>query len=112
MNNSNNIFNDINLVNPLPLHKQNKYLQLARQGDTEARNMIIKHNLKLIIKVLNTYFFHYKEEDKKELFSVGCIGLIKSVDYFDFTLGYAFSTYATSMIYGEIKTFFTKTLFS
>lgn len=73
----------------------------VRQGDREARQEIIKGNLRLVLSVLQR--FKNRGENIDDLFQVGCIGLMKAVDNFELEQNVHFSTYAVPMIIGEIK---------
>ena len=73
----------------------------CQNGDIEARNILINGNLKLVLSVLKK--FCNKNENMDDLFQIGCIGLIKSIDNFDLKYKVKFSTYAVPMILGEIK---------
>ncbi len=70
-------------------------------GDTEAREEYIQGNLRLVLSIIKK--FNNRGENIDDLFQVGCIGLIKSIDNFDVTQGVQFSTYAVPMIIGEIR---------
>ena len=72
-----------------------------RQGDQEAREMYIKGNLRLVLSVIKR--FSGSHENLDDLFQIGCIGLIKSIDNFNPDLQVKFSTYAVPMIIGEIR---------
>ncbi len=72
-----------------------------RQGDTEAREKLINGNLRLVLSVLQR--FTGRGDNMDDLFQVGCVGLIKSIDNFDLSLNVQFSTYAVPMIIGEIR---------
>ncbi len=76
-------------------------MEKARQGDNNARETLIKGNLKLVLSVLQG--FGNRGENPDDLFQVGCIGLIKAIDNFDISLDVKFSTYAVPMIVGEIR---------
>jgi len=76
-------------------------LERVRNGDIEARNAMIKGNLKLILSILKK--FHGKKELMDDLFQVGTIGLMKAIDNFDPIHKVRFSTYAVPMIIGEIR---------
>lgn len=71
------------------------------QGCKEAREQLIRGNLRLVLSVLKQ--FHNRGENIDDLFQVGCVGLVKAVDNFDPTIGVRFSTYAVPMILGEIR---------
>lgn len=72
-----------------------------KQGDKEAREKFINGNLRLVLSVLGR--FSGRAENMDDLFQVGCVGLIKSIDNFDLSLNVQFSTYAVPMIIGEIR---------
>lgn len=73
-----------------------------KKGNLEARNIIIEHNIRLVLYRITTKFEN-TNSDKEELVSVGFIGLIKAVDTYDLNKGYAFNTYAVRCIDNEIK---------
>jgi RNA polymerase sporulation-specific sigma factor len=78
-----------------------KLLERIKQGDTKAREELINGNLRLVLSVIQR--FAGRGENPDDLFQVGCIGLIKSIDNFDTSLNVKFSTYAVPMILGEVK---------
>lgn len=71
------------------------------KGDLKAREEFIHGNLRLVLSVIQR--FNNRGENVDDLFQVGCIGLIKSIDNFDLSLNVRFSTYAVPMIIGEIR---------
>ena len=75
-----------------------------KQGDMEAREKLINHNIGLVVYCVRTDFKD-TNYDKKELVSVGCFGLIKAVDTYDISKGREFSTYAGRCIINEINYF-------
>ena len=72
-----------------------------KQGDEEARATFIRGNLRLVLSVIQR--FNGRGENADDLFQIGCIGLIKSIDNFDLSQNVQFSTYAVPMIIGEIR---------
>ena len=72
-----------------------------KKGDTEARDLYIKGNLRLVLSIIKR--FSASNENADDLFQIGCIGLMKAIDNFDTTLNVRFSTYAVPMIIGEIR---------
>ena len=78
-------------------------IQLAHQGDKEARDTLIKENMGLVYAVARRFLGRGIEQE--DLFQIGSIGLIKAVDKFDHSFEVRFSTYAVPMITGEIKRF-------
>jgi RNA polymerase sporulation-specific sigma factor len=75
--------------------------QAMQAGDAEARSKLIQGNLRLVLSVIQR--FSNRGEYVDDLFQVGCIGLIKSIDNFDLSQNVRFSTYAVPMIIGEIR---------
>ena len=81
-----------------------KYFQITStkgKGNTKARETFINGNLRLVLSVIQR--FNNRGENVDDLFQVGCIGLMKSIDNFDLTQNVKFSTYAVPMIIGEIR---------
>ncbi|MGX8851341.1 SigB/SigF/SigG family RNA polymerase sigma factor [Amedibacillus sp. YH-ame10] len=76
------------------------FLQL-QSGDESAKETLIKGNLKLVLSIVQR--FSSRCENMDDLFQVGCIGLVKSIDNFDLKHEVRFSTYAVPMIMGEIR---------
>lgn len=76
---------------------------LIKNGDMEARDKYIKGNLRLVLSIIKRFSNHNENPD--DLFQIGCIGLIKSIDNFNPNVGVKFSTYAVPMIVGEIRRF-------
>ena len=88
----------------LPILKEEEKEELFKRikaGDTEARETYIQGNLRLVLSVIRRFSNH--NENLDDLFQIGCIGLMKSIDNFDPTIGVKFSTYAVPMIIGEIR---------
>ncbi len=81
--------------------EKNELLIKIKNGDEEARRIFINSNLRLVLSVIQK--FSGRGEYADDLFQVGCIGLIKSIDNFDLSVGVKFSTYAVPMIIGEIR---------
>ncbi|MCF6464060.1 RNA polymerase sporulation sigma factor SigF [Clostridium sp. Cult1] len=75
----------------------------AQNGDMEAKDKLVKHNMGLIKSVLRGFTNRGYEMD--DLFQIGSIGLLKAIDKFDTSYDVKFSTYAVPMIAGEIKRF-------
>lgn len=71
-------------------------LRLMHNGDKGARDKLIEGNLKLVLSVIQRFL--NRNENLDDLFQVGCIGLIKSIDNFDISQNVRFSTYAVPMI--------------
>lgn len=78
-------------------------IEKSQRGDQDARDTIVNRNTRLVWSVVQRFLNRgYEPED---LFQIGCIGLIKSVDKFDLSYDVKFSTYAVPMIIGEIQRF-------
>lgn len=71
---------------------------------TDSREEMINQNIGLVHSIANR--FRGRGADYDDLFQSGCVGLIKAVDHFDESKGFAFSTYAVPVIMGEIKRIF------
>ena len=78
-----------------------RLITLAKKGDMNARDELIKGNLRLVLSVIQS--FRSRCDNPDDLFQVGCIGLIKAIDNFDESQGVRFSTYACPMIIGELR---------
>jgi RNA polymerase sporulation-specific sigma factor len=76
-------------------------LRKMHDGDKNARDELIKGNLRLVLSVIQR--FTNRGENLDDLFQVGCIGLMKAIDHFDINQGVKFSTYGVPMIIGEIR---------
>lgn len=88
----------------LPVYKDADMQEMMvkiKAGDKEVRDEFIRGNLRLVLSVIQR--FNNRGENPDDLFQVGCIGLIKSIDNFDVSHNVKFSTYAVPMIIGEIR---------
>ena len=88
----------------LPVLKNEEMRELFQrmhEGDLEAREKLVNGNLRLVLSVIQR--FNNRGEFVDDLFQVGCIGLMKSIDNFDLNQNVKFSTYAVPMIIGEIR---------
>ncbi|WP_205160391.1 RNA polymerase sporulation sigma factor SigG [Litchfieldia alkalitelluris] len=88
----------------LPVLKNKEMRILFEQmqnGDEDAREKLVNGNLRLVLSVIQR--FNNRGEYVDDLFQVGCIGLMKSIDNFDLSQNVKFSTYAVPMIIGEIR---------
>lgn len=80
-----------------------RLIALSQSGDTLARDTLVQCNIRLVWSVVQRFMNRgYEPED---LFQIGCIGLLKSIDKFDLSYDVKFSTYAVPMIIGEIQRF-------
>ena len=91
---------------PLPKEQELEYLIKSKQGDLEARNILIEHNLRLVVflakKYENTGF------DIEDLVSIGSIGLIKGITTYKIDKNIKLATYASRCIANEILMFLRK----
>ena len=102
------VFNKVEIsgvnTSKLPVLKEKEMKELLyriQNGEYECREKFIQGNLKLVLSVLKR--FNNRGENVDDLFQVGCIGLMKSIDNFNLALNVRFSTYAVPMIIGEIR---------
>lgn len=80
--------------------KEKEYLQKFKEsGDIEIRNILVKHNLRLVVFIAKKYN-NYPDND--ELISVGTLGLIKAINTYDYEKGSSLATYASRCIENEI----------
>lgn len=75
-----------------------------KKGEKELKDIIFQNNLSLVYSLVNRY--KHTNNDKEDLFQIGCIGLLKAIDNFDPTFNVQFSTYAVPLILGELKRHF------
>ena len=95
------------LPGSLSQEESDKLFKMARQGDKEARNELILHNVKLVMYEVKKRFC-FAGFDVEDLVSIGNIGLIKAVETFDREKGFNFSSYATRCIDNEILMYLNK----
>lgn len=96
-----NVFPD-----PLTKEEEEKYIKLCLEGDKEARNKLIEHNLRLVAHIVKK--FDNKNNDTDDLISIGTIGLIKGIDSYDLHKATRITTYAARCIENEILMYFRK----
>ena len=91
---------------PLPLDEteEQMYLDKLKNGDKEAKSILIERNLRLVAHIVKKYSFPNKDVD--ELISIGTVGLIKAIDSFDSSKGSRLATYASRCIENEILMLF------
>ena len=88
----------------LSKEEESECFELCRQGNMQARDKLIEHNLRLVAHVVRKYYTANKNTD--DLISVGTIGLVKAVDTFNNSSGTRFATYAAKCIQNEILMLF------
>lgn len=76
-------------------------LKLTKEGNREAQTTLVEKNIGLVWSIVKRFRNRGVETD--DLFQIGCIGLMKSIEKFDDSFNVKFSTYAVPMIIGEIK---------
>ena len=89
---------------PLSAAEERQWLERYAQGDPEARNILIEHNLRLVAHIIKKYYT--QNADQEDLISIGTIGLIKGIASFDTTKGARLATYAARCIENEILMYF------
>jgi len=85
---------------PLTEVEEKEYLQRLKDGDPEAKGVLVERNLRLVAHIVKKYSFPGKEVD--DLISIGTVGLIKAIDSFDMDKGTRLATYAARCIENEI----------
>lgn len=85
---------------PLSKTEEEYYLRKYFNGDKEARDVLIEHNLRLVVHIAKKYISN--DQELEDYTSIGIIGLIKAIDSFKENKGYKISTYASRCIENEI----------
>ncbi len=85
---------------PLSSKEEKKCIELLKSGNIEAKDKLIKHNLRLVAHITKKYYFNKGDPD--DLISIGTIGLIKAVSTFNADKGIRLSSYAARCIENEI----------
>ncbi|MBQ1349933.1 MAG: RNA polymerase sporulation sigma factor SigK [Ruminococcus sp.] len=85
---------------PLSEKQEKEYLERAANGDNEARNKLVEHNLRLVAHIIKKYYGVQTEQD--DLVSIGTIGLIKAINTFKPDKNIRLSSYASRCIENEI----------
>lgn len=93
------INNNSSFPKPLTAEEENIYLEKCVNGDKEAKELLIQHNMRLVAHVVKKY---NQSEEADDLISVGCLGLIKAINTYRLNHGTQFSTYAAKCIDNEI----------
>lgn len=81
---------------PLKAEEERKYLERCAQGDLEARNILVEHNLRLVAHIVKKYYAQTGDQD--DLISIGTIGLIKGISTFKADKNVRLATYASRCI--------------
>lgn len=85
---------------PLSKEEEEECLERIQEGDEQAKNKLIEHNLRLVAHIIKKYYASYR--DKEDLISIGTIGLIKAANSFNSSKGTKFATYASRCIENAI----------
>lgn len=89
---------------PLSTKEEQQYLYAWKQGDVEARDILIEHNLRLVAHIVKKY--SNSDKDVEDMISIGTIGLIKAIDTFQVEKGIRLATYASCCIENELLMLF------
>lgn len=84
--------------------EKEELIRFHRDGDIEARNRLVNHNMRLVAHIIKKYYSNYS--DQEDVISIGTIGLIKGINTFDYTKGTRLATYASRCIENEIFMYF------
>ncbi len=95
------------LPEPLSKEEENKYVELSMQNDEKARNILIEHNLRLVVFLAKKY--DNTGTDLEDLVSIGTIGLIKAIGTYRLDKNIKLATYASRCIDNEILMYLRKT---
>ena len=87
-------------LKPLTSEEESYYLQEYKQGNLEAKNILIERNLRLVAHIVKKY--QGAPEEMDDLISIGTIGLIKAIHTFDAQKASRLSTYAARCIGNEL----------
>ena len=85
---------------PLTGEEERYYVELAHQGDLDARNILIERNLRLVAHIMKKYYA--QTSDQEDLISIGTIGLIKGIETFNPEKGARLATYAARCVENAI----------
>ena len=93
---------------PPPLSKEDEisYLIKAKEGDIKARNILIEHNLRLVVFIAKKY--ENTQDSLEDLVSIGSIGLIKGINTYKIDKNIRLATYASRCISNEILMYIRK----
>ena len=105
-NSVNYIYNNLSLPAPLSEDEERKYVLLCMNGDLEARNYLIEHNMRLVVFIAKR--FESPKVLLEDLISIGSMGLIKGVETFKLDKNIKLATYASRCIENEILMFLRK----
>ena len=89
---------------PLSTKEEQWYLKACKDGDRQAREVLIERNLRLVAHIVKKY--NSVDKDMEDLISIGTIGLIKAIDSFNMEKGIRLATYASCCIENELLMLF------
>ena len=89
---------------PLEAEEEQYYLQRLKEGDGQARDILVERNLRLVAHIVKKY--QGTGEETEDLISIGTIGLIKAVTTFDSGTGSRLATYAARCVENELLMYF------
>lgn len=89
---------------PLEAEEEQYYLQRLKEGDGQARDILVERNLRLVAHIVKKY--QGTGEETEDLISIGTIGLIKAVTTFDSGKGSRLATYAARCVENELLMYF------
>lgn len=92
--------NNTTFEKPLSEQEEKETFLLMKQGDKQAEEKLIRHNLRLVAHIAKKY--KNSNTEQEDLISIGTIGLMKAIKTFDYSKGNSFSTYASRCIENEI----------
>ena len=94
------IGNGASFPKPLTEDEEKYYLEKLHEGASDAKNILVERNLRLVAHIVKKYAYSGKESD--DLISIGTVGLIKAIDSFNSSKGTRLATYAARCIENEI----------
>lgn len=89
---------------PLTPKEEEIYLEKMKNGDKEAKNKLVEHNLRLVAHIIKKYYANTNDQD--DLVSIGTVGLIKAINTFNPNKNIKLSSYASRCIENEILMYF------
>lgn len=85
---------------PLTKKEEAQAVEKAQGGDIQARNLLVEHNMRLVMHIIKKYYSSYSDQD--DLISIGTVGLIKGINSYNSDKGTKLATYAARCIENEI----------
>lgn len=91
-------------LSPLNATEEKEYLKRRKEGDPEAKKVLVERNMRLVAHISKKY--QNSEEEMEDLISIGTIGLIKAISTFQEDHGSKLATYAARCIENELLMYF------